>query len=574
MDLAIFIEISAILAIASAVAVIMRILRQPMIIGYIITGLIVGPYFFGIVKSPEVIHSFAELGIAFLLFVVGLNLSPRIIKEVGWVSLIAGMGQVLFTSIIGYILARVLGFNAITGLYLAIGLTLSSTIVVLKLLYDKNSLNTLYGKITVGILIFQDIVASIAIIISSSFAPGSASVEWYNILLVFAQTVVFIVALIFIAKIIMKFLGPLFVHSQEFLFIFTLGWGLSISSVFYISGLSIEIGALAAGISLAMFPYHKEMSARMRPLRDFFLILFFVSLGSQISVYNIREIFSPAIIFSFFVLVGNPIIVMIIMGYLGYRKRTSFFSGVSIAQVSSFSFILVALGVRNGHIDQSVLSLMTLVGIITIAASSYLIVYAEKIYGHIKKSLKIFERKETIENQGNHEFKDDVILFGCNRIGEDFLYAFREEGINVFVIDIDPQIIFRLREKNISAQYGDAGDVEFLDLIDFSNVKMVVSTIPDFDINELLIQKVKEVNKNAILLVVAHQIDEANNLYNMGADYVIMPYFLGGSYASNMITHYKFSREGFAYEKKKHVAYLEEKKKKGHEHPPLERFML
>ena len=562
-----FIEISAILAVAAAISIIMKILRQPIMIGYIITGLVVGPYFLGVVKTPEAVDAFAELGIALLLFIVGLNLSPKVIKEVGKVSLFTGMAQVFFTYVVSYSVLRLMHFELATSLYLAIGLTLSSTIIVLKILSDKNALDKLHGKITTGFLIFQDIVAAIALIVSSSFSSPDSSVAYGKIILMILGTVVGTALVIGLAKLIIPMVGKLIAKSREVLFIFTLGWGLSIASIFYITGLSLEVGALVAGISLAMFPYHHEMSARMRPLRDFFLILFFVFLGTQISLGSLGLLIKPALILSTFVIIGNPLIVMIIMGLFGYRKRTSFLSAITVAQVSEFSFILLALGMKNGHVDQEALSLITLIGIITMTVSTYLIYYSEKLYRVFKPALKFFEKSKTKEEINDYSNSKEAILFGCRRLGWDFVEIFMKNDIDFLVVDMDPEIIADLKSFNVPVIYGDAEDLEFLESLNFNDTNMIVSTIPSIDINKNILRRVKEINEKAIVVMTAHQISEADELYNSGADYVVMPYFLGSSYASEIVSKYRFSKEAFAYEKTKHRAYLDKKSRRGHEHP-------
>ncbi len=566
----IFIEISVIIVIAALVSIAMRLLRQPLIIGYIITGLLVGPYVLGFINSPETMQTFAEFGIAFLLFIVGLSLSPRVIKEVGKISLITGLGQILFTALIGFGIVRLLGFGVLPSWYIAIALTFSSTIIILKLLSDKHDLETLYGKISIGFLIFQDIVATLILILVSSVS-GSSGVVVSEIFIALVTTILLTAVLIYISRTLLPKLSPFMAKSQELLFVFSLGWGLGVASLFASLGLSLEVGALIAGVALAVSPYHYEISSRMRPLRDFFIILFFVILGSQLSFLNIGAIFVPALILSLFVLVGNPLIVMILMGLLGYRSRTGFLSGLTVAQISEFSLILVALGMKNGHIGNDVLSLITLVGIITIGLSTYLILYAERIYQHLSWILSIFEKKNLIE-RGGRDKKYSNIIFGCNRVGMDFVESLRKKKKKFLVIDFDPVIVKELKEQGINCRYGDAEDAEFLDSLELGSVKMVISTIPDLETNRLLTEHVRGVNPDAVLILTAHHIADAHMLYDLGADYVIMPHFLGSSYASEMVITHGANKDTFAYEKKKHLAYLKDKEKHGHEHPVSEKF--
>ena len=418
----VFIELSIIIGITVLVAGITKLLKQPLIIGYILAGIIVSPYFLNVIKSAETLAVFSQMGIAFLLFIVGLSLSPRVIKEVGKVSLVTGIGQILFTSLIGFILSRLLGFTLIASAYIAIALTFSSTIIIMKLLSDKKDLDKLYGKISVGFLLVQDIFVIVLLMVISSFSGRlDEQVLSSNYIL---SGIGLIIGLILITIYVLPRLSKFFAKSQEFLFLFSIGWGLGLASLFYYFGFSMEIGALVAGIALSMSPYHYEISSKMRPLRDFFIILFFILLGSQMAFGNIGNLIIPAIILSLFILIGNPIIVMVLMGLLGYKKKVGFQAGLTVAQISEFSLILITLGVTAGHLPLEILSLVTIVGLITISGSTYLISYSDKIYPYLKKYLGIFERKNLNENK-HPSNKYDLILFGYNRIGYDLLKSFR-----------------------------------------------------------------------------------------------------------------------------------------------------
>ena len=568
MAIEVFTEISIIIVIATVVAGIMRLFKQPMIIGYILTGIIVSPYVLGIIHSTETIEIFSKMGIAFLLFIVGLSLSPRVIKEVGKVSLITGVGQVVFTSLIGYMISRFFGFEVITSLYIAVALTFSSTIIIMKLLSDRKDLDKLYGKISIGFLLVQDIIAIFILLLISSFS-SEANVSQLALITI-VKIGVLVVALILISTKVLPKLSNFFARSQEMLFIFSIAWGLGLATLFSFFGFTIEIGALIAGVTLAMSPYHYEISSKLRPLRDFFIILFFILLGSNMALGNISNLILPAIIFSAFILIGNPLIVMILMGLLGYSKRNGFMAGLTVAQISEFSLILIALGVGVGALSNEILSLVTIVGLVTIAGSTYFIIYADKVYPHISNYLSIFERKNLKKVKPSAR-KYDIILFGYNRVGYDFLQSFKKLRKKFLVIDYDPDIIEKLTKKKINCKYGDAEDYEFLEELNLDKVKMVVSTMPDFESNILIIDKIRETNKKAIIIAISHNIEEANDLYEKGATYVIMPHFLGGSYASMMINKHGLNLDKFLKEKKKHIKHLKKRKDLGHEHPRIER---
>ncbi|MFP4424173.1 MAG: cation:proton antiporter [Candidatus Woesearchaeota archaeon] len=563
----IFTELSVLLVITVIVTGIIRLFRQPTIIGYILSGIVAGPFVLNLIDSTDTLATFSQLGIALLLFLVGLNLNPRIIKDVGSVALITGIGQVLFTTSIGYLILIGLGFDIVTSLYMAIGLAFSSTIVIMKLLSDKKDTESLYGRISIGFLIIQDFIAILILLIISSINSGVALASFA------VETVLKgIGAMLILFIITMYVLPPLtkvIARSQEFLLLFSLTWCFAISSVFHQLNFSIEAGALLAGITLSLSPYHIEISSRLKPIRDFFLTLFFIMLGSQMVFGNMLANLGIILLLSLFVLIGNPLIVMTLMGLLGYTKRNSFLAGLTVAQISEFSFIVITMGVSAGHISSQALSIVTTIGLITFAGSTYLIQYSHKIYPRIANYLSIFERsgKKHDEHKHHKEESHDIILFGYNRIGFDILESLKKIKKKFLIIDYDPDIINKLSKEGYDCRYGDANDSELLDELNISKAKMIISTIPIIDTNLLIIKKVTQINKKAIIAVVSHQIDEAVRLYDEGATYVIMPHFLGGKHFSTMIENNKLSTNNFLKEKIAHLEHIESRKKVGHEHP-------
>jgi len=564
----VFNQISLIILVVLAVSLVMRILKQPLIIGYIISGIIAGPFFLKILPGVDTIRVFADFGIAFLLFIVGLRLSPKVIKEVGKISLITGLGQIIFTSLIGYFIAIWLGFSPLTSIYIAVALTFSSTIIIMKLLSDKGDLDSLYGKISIGFLLVQDLVVILILIIISSSSTGGNFVTQVGLTLFKGFIIVAILAPI--SMFVLPKFHDFFAKSQEFLFVFAIAWGLGIASLFFYAGLSIEVGALIAGVLLSVSPYSLEISSKLKSLRDFFIISFFLLLGSQILIGNLGQFVLPVVIFSLFILVGNPLIVMILMGVKGYTKKTGFMAGLTVAQISEFSLILVALGVKIGHISNEILSFVTMIGIITIAGSTYMIIYSNKIYSLISKYLSIFEKKKLKEKRKINQDLD-AILFGYNRIGFGILNSLKKIKRKYLVVDFNPDIINDLKKSRIPCLYGDADDEDLLRELPLQEVELAISTIPEFETNVLLIENVKRVNPNSIIIVRAHTIKDALELYKKGANYVLTPHFLGGEYLANMLKNIKTDKEGYKKEMESHIKMLTQRLEKGHEHPEVEK---
>ena len=551
-------SISFIIVIASVLTIIARTIKQPPIIAYILTGIIAGPLFLNLIgSSSEVIGIFAHIGVAFLLFIVGLSLDLRVLKEVGKVSVFAGFAEVIIAGAVGFLIAIGLGMSNLTSVYIGVALAFSSTVVVVKILSDKKEIDTLHGKIALGILIVQDFVAAVALMVIPMLNNSKGMLP---ILSSFGIAILLIFAVLLISGLIFnRFLNYL-ARSSEALFLFGIAWALILATTFDRLGFSLEIGALIAGISLASSKYTLELGGKMKPLRDFFVVLFFVFLGSQLSGVITFNLIQMAAIFSLFVLIGKPIIVMSILRASGYKKRTNFLTGTSLAQISEFSLILVLLGFSLGHLTQEIMSLIVLISIITIAISSYSIHYSSFIFKKISRLLVLFEGKKfRKEMSGKESF--DVILFGYHRIGYKILKSLKKMKASFVVIDYNPKVILALGKEGINCIYGDAADNEFLSEINLEKAKLVISTIPESNSNLTIREKLKEIKSNAIFVATAEHSKDALDLYSLGADFVIVPQHLGGNYAASMIENNFLNKKKYQEEGKKHFKEIIDGKK-------------
>ncbi len=290
-------------------------------------------------------------------------------------------------------------------------------------------------------------------------------------------------------------------------------------------------------------------------------------LGSKINFSQIKDIYIPALLLSGFVVIVKPLIVMLMTGFSGYKKKVMFLTAVNFTQISEFSLVLIILAEKIGKVPNEVISLVTFISLITITLSSYLVLYGGKVFSLVEK---IIPEKRNVKTGRVSVEKFDVILFGCNRIGYDFVESFRDLGKKFLVVDFDPDRIKKLGEIDVNCRYGDADDNEFLEELNLQHIKMVISTIPDFESNRFLIDKVKEANSEAVVFVISHDIDEAIGLYEAGATYVITPHFLGGKYASMLISKYGFEVDNFINEKEKHLKDLLKRKEMGHNKIVLE----
>lgn len=564
----IFIQLAIILSVAFIVSYIIKLLKQPIIIGYILAGIIIGPFILRSGASIELIHTFSQFGIAFLLFIVGLHLNPKVIKEIGTSSLLIGLGQVILTFGLGFGISMLLGFSAVTGIYVGIALAFSSTIIVMKLLSDKQHLDSLYGKIAIGVLIIQDLVAIGVLMVISSVSGGVVlgSLGLQSLLL----GVGLIVFLFLSGFYVLPRLTKSIAKHQELLFLFSIFWCFLIAALFGYIGFSIEIGALIAGIVLSVSPYSVEISSKVRPLRDFFLIIFFIILGLNMPILDLGPIIVNALILSAAVLIAKPLIFMALTGLFRYTKRTNFLVGTTLAQISEFSLIVLLLGVTVGHITTGILHTLTLTLIITIFFSTYMIIYSKKLYKKMYKFVSLFERKR-VRKEKDLKKRYDTILFGYNRIGFSILRSLKKIKEKYLVVDFNPDTISDLQKFNIPCLYGDIEDQELLRELPLDKINMAVSTVPEFETNVLLIETIRLVNPKAIIIVRAHSIPEAMDLYSEGASYVLTPHFLGGEYVAKMIRDLKTNRADYKEEKTKHIKMLKDIAEKGHEHPEVEK---
>lgn len=553
MEANIFTEITLLIALAAGMAMLMRALKQPLIIGHILTGLLVGPTFFGIVQSAEAIELLGEFGIILLLFIVGLGLNPRIIKEVGKTAVFTGLGQVTFTILLATIMTRALGYTATEALYIAVALAFSSTIIILKLLSDKKEQNKLYGKISIGFLLVQDVIVAFALIYASTAGAGLTPTDIGVLIL---QGFFVLGAVLLLTKFVVLPLGKFLSRSQELLFLFAIAWGFGIGAIFYELGFSVEIGALIAGVALANMSYAQEVASRLKPLRDFFLVIFFISLGNRLEIVDFGEFIAPALAMSALVIIGNPIIVMTIMGLLGYTKKTGFKAGLAVAQISEFSLVFLLLGQRSGQITSDIVATITLVALITIGVSTYMITYSDKLYRLLEPYLGIFERSKRKEEHEQHR-QFDAVLFGYKKGGAEFIKAFKKLTKRYVVVDYDPDVTDELERKHIPYIYGDATDPELLDEIDLTKVKLVVLHASDFDTNVQMLKHLEQHNPKAVIVCHAESPEDAALLYGYGASYVMMPSFIGSEKLSAFIKRSGFSKRDFNTYRDKHITYLQ-----------------
>ncbi len=536
-----FQEIAAILALAFAAGLIGRVLKQPLIVSFIAVGILAGPSGFSLVSAHDLLGLLSEMGIALLLFIVGLKLDLTLIRNTGPVALATGLGQVLFTSLVGFGIAISLGISPLASLYVAVALTFSSTIIIVKLLSDKGEIETLHGQIAVGFLIVQDMVVILVMIFLAALgAAGNEISVTREIIEVAVKATLFVIAIGLAMKYVIPRLVKLLSASPELLILFSVSWAIALAAIGEWLNFSGEVGAFLAGVSLASTPYREVIGSRLVSLRDFLLLFFFIHLGSELDLAIIGQNIGDATIFSLFVLIGNPLIVILIMGYMGYRKRTGFLAGLTVAQISEFSLILIAMGYSIGHVSEEIVALVTLTGLITIGCSTYLILYSHPIYNKIGHIFSAFERKDPYREKKIVQAKTDkpdILVFGLGRFGSNLLQNLRNQGFKVHGFDFNPDIISELKARGYDVYYGDAGDPEWIKSLPFKNADFVISCMPDTETNLTVIKTIRSIEEAPPVGLSAYKLADVARIEKSDPDILFSPFADAAGVAVEKLVH-------------------------------------
>jgi len=557
MDHGVFTELSLVIVIAAGVSLVMRLLRQPLILGYILTGILVGPSLLNVIHDQEAFEGFSNIGIALLLFIIGLGMNIATIKRVGKSAFITAGAILLTVGAAGFVAAALLGFSNTEAYITGLALFFSSTIIIVKMLTDKKEQNRLHGQVAIGIILIDDLVATLALLF---VAAGNENTIGLNELLTLLWRGALIIGfLVAASRFILPKVTRKIAASQESLFLFAIAWGFGVASLVEYAGFSIEVGALFAGVALASLPYAQEIESRLKPLRDFFVVLFFITLGNSLNVDNLGSAVVPALILSAIVIILKPTVVTLALGLLGYTKRVSFKAAVNLSQISEFSIVLVVLAVSNQLVPEQLSAIITLVAVITITTSTYMMQYDNRlfaIFDKLKLFYGMFDRERT-HKEARIASNYKLILFGYHRGGHEFINTFRHMKKRFLVVDYDPTVIELLQDKRIPAIYGDATDAELLEEVGVQNAKLVVSTITDFGTNQELIKHLNFYNPDAVIVCNAGSYEEAMQLYELGCSYVMIPHYAGSERLSALIEKNGIERRHFDRYRAKHLQHLE-----------------
>ena len=553
-------DFAVLFLVVAGISILIKLIRQPIIIAYIVSGFI----FSLLVKNASAgsqIMLLAELGITFLLFLMGLEFSLSSLKYLGRDIFIATTLQSIILFSIGLASALLLGFAINESTYLAILFMFSSTLLVAKLIDNMKETSSLHGKITLGILVVQDLFAIIILSILNLFKET----EMAKILLVPVKGIVLIAIAFIFAKYILNRLLKFSLRYPELMFVISLGVCFLFVGISPLLGYSTSIGAFIAGITLANTEYKNDILGRLKPLIIFFNLLFFVGMGFQLKASFDARAISLIAAFLALCFIIKPIVFHVTLKLRGFDLRTAFKSALSLSQFSEFGMIIIFTGMATGLAPAEIGPIAILLIVSTMAISSYLIKYENILFKYSENALRkldiLFKNKKNPDEEQNLK-NYNVVFFGFYDLGKEFFSKLEGRGKKILVVENDPANISILKSEKIPFVYGSIYSPYFLDRIDFEKVEIVISSLIDAGDTKLIIKSVKRKNPKAIIIVTAKSLSNSLELYDAGADYVIYPSYINEQNVSVLLEDYTSDINKILAKKIEDVAKLKEKEKK------------
>ncbi len=536
----IFLQLAVALSLSSLFGFVVLRLKLPLVVAYLLAGVAISLVSLIDPHHSAVFEILPEIGIAFVLFLIGMELDLREIKSLGVPIIISALGQIIISTFAGFTLAGALGFGFTESIYLGLGLAFSSTVVVVKMLIEKRDLASLYGKLSIGILLIEDLVAIAVLMVISvgGSAFGLGFQESLPLITLIIKAIGLFVLTFLLARFVLEKVFDSVAKSVELLFLTAITWCFAFTSLALLLGFSVVIGSFLAGVALASSPYHLQIQGKIKPLRDFFLVLFFVYLGLQTKVSDFVFAWPAILLFTLFALVLKPVVYLLLLGIFGFRKHTLFQTSLNLSQISEFSLVVLLVGVKEGFASPLALSVMAAVAVLSILCSSITIAYSKNLYKMVSPLLSFFERKDSshfMEAKIEQKFEDHVVIIGAHRLGNPVVEFLTKEKIPFMVMDFNPHIVEALSKKGVYVIYGDLGDPEILDSLQLENAKLIISTTRDMSDNELLLEECKRRKIRAKIVARALDKDHAKALKDLGADYVILPEQVSGDFLVNQL---------------------------------------
>lgn len=515
-------------------------LKQPIILGYLITGALVGPQIgFGLISEAESIEIISEIGLILLLFIIGLEMNPQKLLSSGKQLMVTGVGQFVLCVLLGVGFFSLFNYSFsgdhLEGLYLALLCGLSSTAIVVKILYDKFESDTIHGRITLGILIIQDVWAILLLAIQ----PNLANPYLPAIFVAILKTVFLVVAGLLFSRYILKYIFESIINAPEMIVLMSVGWCSFVAFVAGYIGVSTEMGALIAGISISTFPYSIHVTAKTLPLRDFFLTLFFISLGMKM-VMPTNDIIIMAGIIVLFIFLSRFATVFPLIKFTGGGQRTGFITSLNLSQISEFSLVIAALGIGYGHVQQNLVALLIYAMAFSSIISSYAIKYNHQVfvfYNRIIEHLGLKPRSESAGESGVNG-EHSIVILGYHRAARALTNKIKAHNPSmlekILVVDFNTEILKEVRREGMAGIFGDISSLDTLQHAHVDKATLILSTLPDLLLkgtnNKQIVKLCRMLTTQATIIATADTTVQADELKSVGATEIIFPYEMVGEY--------------------------------------------
>lgn len=553
--------LALVVVLACTLAIFVKRFKLPLVVSYVAAGALLAA--FNIVR-PEQLKFLAilpEIGLAFLLFLVGMELDLREFKALGKNVLFATLGQVCVTVLVATSVCVLLGLPLVSGILIGLAVAFSSTILVVKLLLEGKELSSIYGKLSIGILLIEDLLAVIVLMFNSVLSTNPTGLSGFTVFLVLIKGIVLLGLSLTAGKKLLPKIFEISADNSELLFLTAIAWCLLFVSLSVFLGFSLAIGAFLAGISLAQSVYRIQITGRIKPLRDFFIMIFFLDLGTGLSLTGLSHTWIIAIVILLYVVILKPLVFFLLFTAFRFRAHSAFQTGVLLSSVSEFSLIMVSTASAQGLLPTSLVSPFIFATVLSFVGSSFMASHSKFVYSRVKGVLKSFEDKEPVSFEAldlaQGTLSSHAILIGCHRSGSVVLPALvKAFDKNLIVVDFNPEVISRLRKEGINCVYGDVADFEVQEKVAFEQAKVVISTVRDLPDNLALLDCLQRIKSQSVVIMTANEVSEALKLYDHGADFVALPLALEGDNISHLIKAYKTDFSELSAEKDKRVEEL------------------
>ncbi len=524
------VEVALALGLAAVGGALFAWARQSTLPAYLLVGAVAGPAGLGLIGRSETMRVLAEIGVLVMLFLVGVKLDLRTLARVGRGPVLVAVTQMAVVGGLGFALALGLGYRAVESTYIGSAAAISSTVIVVTLLGDRKELDSLHGKLAVAILIVQDIFAVCALFVLPTLDSGGEQADTVAALaLALGRLGLFLLIAVF-AFVIFDPLSRALSRSGETSFVFLVSWMLGLGIAGALLGLGEEAGAFAAGVMVSTASHGHIGASRLAPVRDFLVPLFFLTLGSQVSLEDFSAA-APLVIGLFaLVVVVKPAVLFFSLARAGFRARASVLTALSMGQTSEFSLLLFAAGAEAGQLAGHLSSAIAITSFASFVVSIFMAANAPFVYQRSEALFKRFERKGgTFDVAAEAEASGklpaaSVLVFGVGRIGAVLLEELRRRGVSYLGLDFDPEVVKDLRSKDPRIFYGDAEDPDLFDFIELKELRVVVSTARSSVASESLVRALRQRGFGGIIVVAADDDEESRKLYELGADLVLVPY--------------------------------------------------